>query len=152
MLLWSLTCSYFSQTGKPEKPLCSPQFCKCFKVAQTTAGSCCSLTCSCASICAGTQEFGWRLVVVLMNSEKLPLYFGWCHVLDSVLSSTVQALVPAQKQREVQVALFSDGLSLTGLRYLCLSPCSSEVYANRPFPEYKRVWELRTNSPFAPFP
>lgn len=103
--------------------------------------------CLCRHIGAGVETG-----LVLMNSWKRPLCLGHCHVLDSVLSSTVQTLVPVQKQRDVQVALFSGGLSLTGLRFLCLSPCLSKVYANRPFPEYIRFWELRTNSYFPPFP
>lgn len=105
----------------------------------------------CKCLCRHTGV-GLETGLVLMSFEKLPLCFGWCHVLDSVLSSAVQTLVPAQKQREIQVALFSGGLSLNGLRFLCLSPSPSKVHANRPFPEHKRVWELRTNSYFPPLP
>lgn len=94
----------------------------------------------CRCLCRHTGV-GLEAGLVPMSSEKLPLCSGWCHVLGSVLSLAVLALVPAQKQREVGVALFSGSLSLTGLRFLCLSPCPSKVYANRPLPEYTRVWE-----------
>lgn len=59
----------------------------------------------CKCLCRHTGV-GLETGPVLMNSEKLPLCFGWCCVLDSVLSSTAQTLVPAQKQREGQVALW----------------------------------------------
>lgn len=152
VLLWSLVSSYFSHIGKLEKPLCSPQFCKCLKLAQATVASCgCSLACSCARVCAGTQELVWRLVWFWWTLRNF--HFVLASVMSLILfsDSTAQTLVPAQEQREVQVALFSGGLSLTGLRFLCLSPCPSKVYANRRFPECKRVWGLSTNSCFPLF-
>lgn len=39
----------------------------------------------CKCLCRHTGV-GLETALVLMSSEKLPLCFGWCHVLDSALS------------------------------------------------------------------
>lgn len=105
------------------------------------------------------QELGWRPCMVLMNSWETSslLWLVSCLQACSQLSSANSCA--DTKQRVVQVAPFTGGLSWTGLRIpwkgsviKCPSPCLTESYAQRHFLEERRGWELRASCCFHPSP